>query len=48
VSSAQYHMTPPRLARKQMTSAAKILFWLVFTQALNKKKPRNRSVSNMP
>jgi hypothetical protein len=26
MSSAQYHMTPLRLARKKMTSAAKILF----------------------
>ena len=50
-SSAQYHMTPPQLARKQMTAAAKMLFCLVFTQALKKiiknTEPRNRCISNM-
>jgi hypothetical protein len=33
MSSTLYHMTQPQFARKQMTAAAKLLFWLVFIQA---------------
>jgi len=44
MSSAQYHMTPPRLARKQMTVAANKLFWLVFTHALKKTKSQGTAV----